>query len=107
MTSDCSDRVLTDLNKDAELSLRETISQLQRKEAVLSYHQLQGLFFAIACSPEPIKPSEWFELIWLSDDPQFDDEVAARGFYKQLVAMADDIAEMTRQRRFFPFAPRY
>lgn len=98
---------MTKFDKDSERILRETISELQRNDAVVGYYELQGLLFAIACSPEPIKPSEWFELIWLDDEPQFDDEVNARAFYKSVVALADHIAGMARQRRFLPFSARY
>ena len=98
---------MTNFDKESERILRETISQLRRNEAVLSYYQLQGLLFAIACSPEPIKPSEWFDLIWLDDEPQFDDEAAARAFYKLVVGLAEHTAEMTRQRRFLPFSASY
>ena len=80
---------------------------LQGREAVLSYYQLQGFLFAVACSPEPIKPSEWFDLIWLDDEPQFENEGDARAFFKLVVALADHIANMARQRRFLPFSARY
>lgn len=94
-------------DKEQERVLRENISQLQGKEALLGYYQLQGLLFAIACSPESIRPSEWFDLIWLNDEPQFDSEQDARQFYKQVVALYEHIAEMARQRRFLPFSPDY
>lgn len=94
-------------DKEQEQRLRDHIRQLQGKEALLSYYQLQGLLFAIACSPERIKPSEWFDIIWLTDEPQFDDEQEARQFYRQLVALSDHIADMARQRRFLPFSARY
>ncbi len=98
---------LTNFSKDSERSLRDTINQLRSSEAVLSFYQLQGLLFAVACSPEPIKPSEWFDLIWLNDEPQFDDEVDARRFYRLVVGLADHTAEMARQRRFLPFSASY
>ena len=98
---------LIEFDKEIERKLRERISQLRHNEAVLSYGQLQGLLFAMACSPEPIKPSEWFELIWLDDEPQFDDESEAKAFYKLVVSLAEHIAEMTRQHHFLPFSPHY
>jgi uncharacterized protein len=87
--------------------LRASLSQLQTKEAVISYYQLQGFLFAIACSPEVIRPAEWFDLIWLDDEPQFDTQEQARDFYLQVVALSEHIAEMARQRRFLPFSARY
>ncbi len=98
---------LIEFDKETERSLRETIRRLRCNEAVLSYSQLQGLLFAVACSPEPIKPSEWFELIWLDDEPQFDDEHEAKAFFKWVLLLAEHIAEMTRQHRFLPFSLVY
>lgn len=98
---------LIEFDKEAERKLRSSIGQLRSNESVLSYPQLQGLLFAIACSPEPIKPSEWFDLIWLNDEPQFDNESEAREFYQLVVLMARHVSEMARQRRFLPFSPNY
>ncbi|WP_339339336.1 UPF0149 family protein [uncultured Oceanicoccus sp.] len=98
---------LTHFDKQQEHSLRQRLTQLQRNDAVLSYAQLQGLLFALACSPETIRPAEWFDLIWLNDEPQFDNEQDARSFYRQVVALSEHIAEMARQRRFLPFSARY
>ena len=61
-------------------------------DAVLDYQRLQGFLFAIACSPEPVKPSEWFELIWLDDEPQFDTEAEAKRFFE------DELAAARRER---------
>lgn len=94
-------------DKKQERVLRENISQLHSKEALLGYYQLQGFLFAIACSPETIKPSEWFDLIWLNDEPQFDSEEEAKRFFKLVVALSEHIATMARQRRFLPFSARY
>lgn len=94
-------------NKQQEKTLRKSLEQLQGREAVLSYYQLQGFLFAIGCSPEPIKPSEWFDLIWLNDEPQFDNEIEAREFFSQVVSLADHITDMIQQRRFLPFSARY
>jgi len=97
----------TYFDKEQEQSLRERLAQLQRSEAVLSYAQLQGFLFALACSPETIRPCEWFDLIWFNDEPQFDNEQEARSFYRQVVALSEHIADMARQRRFLPFSARY
>lgn len=94
-------------DKEQERVLRESIEQLESAESVLGYYQLQGLLFAVACSPEPIKPAEWLDLIWLNDEAQFDNEAEADNFYKQLMALANHINHMTRQKNFLPFAETY
>ena len=86
-----------------ERNLRKTLTHLHRSGATISYHQLQGFLFAMACSPEPLKPSEWFDLIWVTDEPQFDSEVEARDFYRSVVALSYHVAMMARQHRYLPF----
>jgi uncharacterized protein len=85
-----------------EQALLKFLNHLSRRDAVLDYHQIQGLLYAMACSPEPIKPSEWFELIWLSDEPQFDDAGEAKTFYRLLLELSQDIGEAARQERYRP-----
>ena len=88
--------------KQSEEALLGYLNGLNMRDAVLNYHQIHGLLYAMACSPEPIKPSEWFELIWLSDDPQFDDPLEARAFYKLLVELFSSISREVQQERYCP-----
>lgn len=98
---------LIQFDKQRERNLRDHLDRLFHSGDAISFYHLQGLLFAMACSPEPIKPSEWLDLIWLNDEPQFESEEEARTFYRSVVSLADHIAEMARQRRFLPFSPRY
>jgi uncharacterized protein len=88
--------------KQREHALLTYLDKLVRRDAVLGYYQIQGLLFAMACSPEPVKPAEWFELIWLSDAPQFDDAGDARGFYELLVELSRHIEAEARAARYRP-----
>lgn len=88
--------------KQNEQALLKFLNHLSRRDAVLDYHQIQGLLYAMACSPESIKPAEWFELIWLSDEPQFDDAGEAQAFYRLLIELAQGIGEAARQERYRP-----
>lgn len=88
--------------KQNEQALLKFLNHLSRRDAVLDYHQIQGLLYAMACSPEPIKPAEWFELIWLSDEPQFDDAGEAKAFYQLLLELSQGIGEAARQERYRP-----
>lgn len=98
---------LTQFDKQRERNLRDKLDSLHHSGDAISFYHLQGLLFAVACSPETIKPSEWFDLIWLNDEPQFENEADARAFYRSVVALANHIAEMARQRRFLPFSARF
>ncbi len=87
--------------------MRDTISRLQLDDAVISYYQLYGFLFALACAPESVRPAEWFDLIWLDDEPQFDHEEDATQFYKMVVALAEHVSQLTNQHRFLPFSVNY
>lgn len=88
-------------NEDA---LRTMLNGLGTRDAVLNYQQIHGLLYAMANSPEPIAASEWFELIWLSDDPQFDDPAEARMFYRLLLSLFETIESDVRAARYCPGA---
>ena len=88
------------LEKQHEETLLRFLDQLNTRDAVLNYPQIQGLLYAMACSPEPIKPAEWFELVWLNDDPQFDNAHEAKLFYDLLVELFSSIAADVQRDRF-------
>jgi len=94
-------------SEHSERDLRAALGRLHENDAVLSYYQLYGFLFAMACAPEPIKPSEWFELIWLDDEPQFDSSEEARGFYQLVVALAVYIEQSVELNRQLPFGGQY
>lgn len=95
------------IDKDAEAALQDYLEKLQRSDAVLSYFQLQGLLFAVSCSPEPMKASEWFELIWLNDDPQFDSEDEAKTFYRLVADLQKRIAFEQMAGNCLPLPEQY
>lgn len=93
---------MLNFEKQREQALLQYLSFLGKRDAVLSYQQIQGLLYAMVCSPEPIKPSEWFELIWLTDDPHFDDATDAKTFYQLLQELFRHIGEAARKDRYRP-----
>ncbi|MBI4006567.1 MAG: UPF0149 family protein [Gammaproteobacteria bacterium] len=44
--------------------LTQFLASPQRPKDTMTYHEAQGLLFAIACAPELVKPSEWIPLIF-------------------------------------------
>lgn len=80
------------------------LERLWNMDAVLSYQQIRGLLFAIASSPESVKPSEWFELIILRDDAPFESEQQAQLFVQLLAGLAEDIARQASQGSCLPFS---
>jgi uncharacterized protein len=93
---------MLNIAKHNDLALRSFLKHLGQRDAVLSYHQIQGLLYAMACSPEPVKPAEWFELIWLSDEPQFDDVAEAKAFFQLLLELSRGIGEAAQHERYRP-----
>ena len=51
--------------------LRSFLDSPDRPEGTLSYHELQGFLFAIACSPEMIPPSDWLPLVFAGQEANF------------------------------------
>ena len=98
---------MTIMDKDGESALQDYLLELQRSDAVLSYFQLQGLLFAVSCSPETMKASEWFELIWLNDDPQFDDEAEAKVFFRLITDLQQRIAADINRGHCLPLPEQY
>jgi yecA family protein len=82
---------MLNFEKNNEEALLSFLGQLGARDAVLNYRQIHGLLYAMSCSPEPVVAAEWFELIWLSDAPQFDDAATAKDFYRLLVALSRSI----------------
>lgn len=93
---------MLNFEKHSEQALLNYLNHLGNRDAVLTYQQIQGLLYAMACSPEPIKPVEWFELIWLSDDPCFDDVAEAKAFYRLLVDLFHHIGDLARRDLYSP-----
>jgi uncharacterized protein len=97
-----SDFCMLIFEKQREQALLTYLDTLGTRDAVLGYHQIQGLLFAMACSPEHVRPAEWFELIWLSEDPQFDDAGDAKAFFHLLLDLSRYIDEEARAERYRP-----
>jgi len=97
---------MLNFEKQKEEALQSMLVGLSARDAVLNYHQIHGLLFAMSCSPESIAPAEWFELIWLSDDPQFDDPAEAKTFYRLLLSLSQAIEADVQAARYRPGAAR-
>ncbi len=59
------------MNKTDTRLLAKFLESPERPEGTLRFHELQGLLFAIASSPETILPSEWLPLISNEADLNF------------------------------------
>ena len=57
-----------------EKDAKELERALASRPGALGYCELAGLFFALACAPELVKPSEWLELVLGEEPPESEDE---------------------------------
>jgi uncharacterized protein len=53
--------------------LRAFLQAPQRPAGTMSYCELAGFLFAVACAPEPVPPSEWLPLVFGEDEANYQD----------------------------------
>jgi uncharacterized protein len=53
--------------------LRAFLEAPQRPAGTMSYCELAGFLFAVACAPEPVPPSEWLPLVFAEDEADYQD----------------------------------
>jgi uncharacterized protein len=61
-------------SSDDLAALENFLSDPSWEGEVLTYRQVLGFFFALACAPEMAPPSEWIQFVLGEDDPEFEDE---------------------------------
>lgn len=75
------------LNPDQFTAMLE---QMGIADVVYNYHTLSGLILAVACAPDPVAPSEWFDLVFCTEEediPPFRNGDDAGVFFGQLLAL--------------------
>ncbi|MFW2371906.1 MAG: UPF0149 family protein [Gammaproteobacteria bacterium] len=79
------------MNKTNNTQLIEFLNSQNRPEGTLNYHQLQGFLFAICCSPELIKPSDWLPFIFDEQDANYVSIEQAQSITQALMALYNEI----------------
>jgi uncharacterized protein len=91
-------------NQPRRLSAREVkalerfLSDRDRPEGTLSYHELQGFLFAVVCAPELIRPSEWLPLISNEADMGYADQNEAQKILGLIMTMYNEINSSVIER---------
>ncbi|MFC1749902.1 YecA family protein [Pseudomonadota bacterium] len=65
--------------------LAQFLVAAERPEGTMTFSEMHGFLFAIACSPEAIDPTEWLEIIFNEADANFADEDEAEQILKGIV----------------------
>jgi uncharacterized protein len=81
---------MKDLSKftdDLAARLSRFLSAPERPEGTMSYCELAGFLFAVACSPELIPPSEWLPLVFNEKEGNFATPDEAQEFFSAVMAL--------------------
>lgn len=90
--------------KTREKALLHYLRRLGHREPIMNYRQIQGLLYAVACSPEVVPASEWLDLIWDADEPPFEDQAEVATFFQLLVELSQHISAAAGNGLHLPFA---
>ena len=67
-------------------------------EGTLTYHELQGFLFAVACCPEPVAAHEWTAFVFSDGDPAYASEAEKDDVLTQLAAMYEEVSAAVAER---------
>lgn len=71
--------------------LKAFLADPARPKGTLSYHELQGFLFALACSPDLVRPSEWMPEIFAGAEAEYADMDEANVVLGALMALYNEI----------------
>lgn len=83
----------------AHPTLAEFLAHPSRAEGTLTYHETQGFMFAVACSPEPVMPSEWMPIVFTEDGAGYADLDEANAVMADLMALYNAVNEQVLEHR--------
>ena len=73
------------------MSLKSFLNDPARPKGTLSYRELKGFLYVIACAPELIAPSEWMPEVFAEQDAGYRDQFEAQLMLGELMALYNDI----------------
>jgi len=79
-------------------ALKRFLSDPNRPDGTLCFHELQGFLFTIASSPETIQPSEWLPIISNDEDLRFENEIEAQRIFTLIMALYNQVNSSVLER---------
>jgi uncharacterized protein len=79
--------------------LRAFLEHPSRPPDTLTYHELQGFLFTIACAPELVKPSEWIPIVFGEADAGYASLAEAEAIITELMTLYNDVNAAVREGR--------
>lgn len=70
--------------------LRRFLSAPERPEGTMTYPQLAGFLFSVACAPEVIPPSEWMPIVFNDGDAGFETPREAEQVIEAMMALYNE-----------------
>ena len=89
---------LKQLSADEIASLSAFLDSPARPADTLTLHELQGFLFAVACSPEMIRPSEWLPIISNEEDMRYEDIDEARRVLGHIMVVYNQVNASVLER---------
>jgi uncharacterized protein len=86
------------MNKTDIRLLAKFLKSPERPEGTLRFHELQGLLFAIASSPQTIPPSEWLPLIGNDADLDFANQNEAQQILGLVMTLFNEVNTSVLER---------
>lgn len=79
------------------IELADFLAADGRPEGTMNYAELHGFLFALACSPEPLKPAEWQPMIFNGEDASFTSQQESEAVMAAIMAIHDETARQVQQ----------
>lgn len=70
--------------------LRHFLSAPDRPAGAMTYPQLAGFLFSVACAPEMIPPSEWLPIVFNDGDAGFETPREAEQIFEAMMALYNE-----------------
>ena len=86
---------MKNLSEAEAAALARFLASPAQPDDTLTYHALQGFFFALACSPELAQPSEWLPLVFGGQAPNFSGEKGAEAALGRIMKLYNQITHET------------
>ena len=87
-----------DLSQADIAELTDFLNDEKRPDDTMSFQELQGFLFAIACSPELIQPSDWLPIVSDDEDIGFKDQSEAQQILGLIMALNNQINSTVLER---------
>jgi len=76
---------------DDRAALEAFLADTTHDHGAMTYRELLGFFFALACAPEMVPPSEWIPFVFGGDGPTFDEEPQAQQILTTLMGLYNEV----------------